>query len=357
MPIATKKYTIWDRIANYFSIDIGLDLGTANIVVYVKNVGIVANEPSVVAVQEDKIGDMTILAVGNEAKAMIGKTPGSIKAIRPLKDGVIADFEVTQKMLEYFISKYHKNNFLVRPRVVVAVPIAITPVEKRAVVEAAESAGAREVYLIEETMAAALGAEMSAVSESRGGMVIDIGGGTTGISVISLGGIVFSKSIKIAGDSMNLAIIDYVRKTYNVLIGENMAETVKEGIGDVMGASPHVEKEECEMTIRGRGLETGLPKALQLTSLDTKKALDGEVNEIIKIIKETLDMTPPELAGDIMVDGILLAGGGSLLGGLAARISEETQLKVTIAEEPLLCVIRGCGKALEEINTLRKISI
>ena len=228
-----KNYTFWDRLANYFSIDIGLDLGTANVVVYIKDKGIVANEPSVVAVQRDRLGDINILAVGDEAKLMIGKTPGSIEAIRPLKEGVIADFEVTQKMLEYFISKYHRNNFLVRPRVVVSVPIGITPVEKRAVVEAAESAGAREVYLIEETMAAALGAEMDSVLSSRGGMIIDIGGGTTGISVISLGGLVISKSIKTAGDSMNNAIIDYVKKTYNILIGENMAETVKKTIHDV----------------------------------------------------------------------------------------------------------------------------
>jgi len=353
MKNSTKSYTIWDRIANYFSIDIGLDLGTANIVVYVKNEGIVANEPSVVAVQVDKIGDVTILAVGDEAKAMIGKTPGSIEAIRPLKNGVIADFEVTQKMLEYFISRYHKNNFLVRPRVVVSVPIGITPVEKRAVVEAAESAGAREVYLIEETMAAALGAEMSSVMESRGGMVVDIGGGTTGISVISLGGLVLSKSIKVAGDSMNNAIIDYVRRTYNVLIGENMAETVKKDISDVREPPAAIK----EMQIRGRSLENGLPRSLDVTTVDITKALNESVDEIIDVVKETLDLTPPELSGDIMVDGIVLAGGGALLGGLSERISEATQLKVSIAEEPLLCVIRGCGKALEEINTLRKISI
>ena len=263
---------------------------------------------------------------------MIGKTPGSIEAIRPLKEGVIADFEVTQKMLEYFISKYHRNNFLVRPRVVVSVPIGITPVEKRAVVEAAESAGAREVYLIEETMAAALGAEMDSVLNSRGGMIIDIGGGTTGISVISLGGLVISKSIKTAGDSMNNAIIDYVKKTYNILIGENMAETVKKTIADVT-ESP---SESLQMQVRGRSLDSGLPTSIDLNSLDTKKALDLSVQEIITAVRETLDATPPELAGDIIVDGIVLAGGGALLGGLSERISSATKLKVTVAEEPLL---------------------
>ena len=349
----TKAYSIWDKIANYFSIDIGLDLGTANIVVYVKNQGIVANEPSVVAVQTDRAGEKTILAVGDEAKSMIGKTHGKIEAIRPLKDGVIADFEVTQKMLEHFIARYHKNNFLVRPRVVVSVPIGITPVEKRAVVEAAESAGAREVYLIEETMAAAYGAEMSCVNESTGGMVVDIGGGTTGISVISLGGIVHSRSIKTAGDSLNNAIVDYVRRTYNVLIGENMAESVKQSVADVR----ETPSESLKMSIRGRNLETGLPKSLTLTANDTKKALEESILEIINVIREALDVTPPELAGDIMVDGIVLAGGGALLGGLSERISKATQLKVTVADEPLLCVVRGCGKALEEINTLRRISI
>jgi len=353
MPHSAKAYSIWDKIANYFSIDIGLDLGTANIVVYVKNQGIVANEPSVVAVQTDKAGEKTVLAVGNEAKAMIGKTHGKIDAIRPLKDGVIADFEVTQKMLEHFIARYHKNNFLVRPRVVVSVPIGITPVEKRAVVEAAESAGAREVYLIEETMAAAYGAEMSCVDESKGGMVVDIGGGTTGISVISLGGIVHSRSIKTAGDSLNTAIIDYVRRTYNILIGENMAESVKQNVADVR----EVPSESLKMSIRGRNLETGLPKSLTLTASDTKKALEESVAEIINVIRETLDVTPPELAGDIMIDGIVLAGGGALLGGLSERISKATQLKVVVADEPLLCVVRGCGRALEEINTLRRISI
>jgi len=348
-----KNYTFWDRLANYFSIDIGLDLGTANVVVYIKDKGIVANEPSVVAVQRDRLGDINILAVGDEAKLMIGKTPGSIEAIRPLKEGVIADFEVTQKMLEYFISKYHRNNFLVRPRVVVSVPIGITPVEKRAVVEAAESAGAREVYLIEETMAAALGAEMDSVLSSRGGMIIDIGGGTTGISVISLGGLVISKSIKTAGDSMNNAIIDYVKRTYNILIGENMAETVKKTIADVT-ESP---SESLQMQVRGRSLDSGLPTSIDLNSLDTKKALDLSVQEIITAVRETLDATPPELAGDIIVDGIVLAGGGALLGGLAERISSATKLKVTVGEEPLLCVVKGCGKSLEEINTLRKISI
>ncbi|MFL2686762.1 MAG: rod shape-determining protein [Deltaproteobacteria bacterium TMED126] len=349
----TKNYTIWDKIANYFSIDIGLDLGTANVVVYIKDKGIVANEPSVVAVQRDRTGDINILAVGDEAKLMIGKTPGSIEAIRPLKEGVIADFEVTQKMLEYFISKYHKNNFLVRPRVVVSVPIGITPVEKRAVVEAAESAGAREVYLIEETMAAALGAEMDSVLSSRGGMIIDIGGGTTGISVISLGGLVLSKSIKTAGDSMNNAIIDYVKKTCNILIGENMAETVKKTIADVSN-NP---SESLQMQVRGRSLEDGLPTSIDLRASDTKKALDTSVDEIISAVRETLDLTPPELAGDIIVDGIVLAGGGALLGGLAERISSSTKLKVSVGEDPLLCVVNGCGKALEEINTLRKISI
>ena len=353
MSNATKSYTIWDKIANYFSIDIGLDLGTANIVVYVKNEGIVANEPSVVAVQIDKLGEKTILAVGDEAKAMIGKTHGKIDAIRPLKDGVIADFEVTQKMLEYFISRYHKNNFLVRPRVVVSVPIGITPVEKRAVIEAAESAGAREVYLIEETMAAAYGAEMPSVLESRGGMVIDIGGGTTGISVLSLGGLVISRSIKTAGDSMNTAIVDYIRNTYNILVGENMAESVKQKISDVR----ETPSESLKMSIRGRCLDSGLPKSMQFTAVDVKRALDESVDHIISAERETLDETPPELAGDIIVDGIVLAGGGALLGGLAERISKATNLKVSVADEPLTCVVRGCGRALEEINTLRRISI
>ena len=341
-----------DKFFSIFSKDMAIDLGTANTLVYVKGEGVVLNEPSVVATIEDQ-GRTQVLAVGNEAKQMLGRTPGKIKAIRPMKDGVIADFEVTQKMLEYFISRYHKNNFLVRPRVVVSVPIGITPVEKRAVIEAAESAGAREVYLIEETMAAAYGAEMPSVLESRGGMVIDIGGGTTGISVLSLGGLVISRSIKTAGDSMNTAIVDYIRNTYNILVGENMAESVKQKISDVR----ETPSESLKMSIRGRCLDSGLPKSMQFTAVDVKRALDESVDHIISAVRETLDETPPELAGDIIVDGIVLAGGGALLGGLAERISKATNLKVSVADEPLTCVVRGCGRALEEINTLRRISI
>ena len=234
-----------------------------------------------------------------------------------------------------------------------SVPIGITPVEKRAVIEAAESAGAREVYLIEETMAAAYGAEMPSVLESRGGMVIDIGGGTTGISVLSLGGLVISRSIKTAGDSMNTAIVDYIRNTYNILVGENMAESVKQKISDVR----ETPSESLKMSIRGRCLDSGLPKSMQFTAVDVKRALDESVDHIISAVRETLDETPPELAGDIIVDGIVLAGGGALLGGLAERISKATNLKVSVADEPLTCVVRGCGRALEEINTLRRISI
>ncbi|NLY43652.1 MAG: rod shape-determining protein [Clostridiaceae bacterium] len=331
-----------------FSKDIGIDLGTANTLVHVKNKGILVREPSVVAMNKNT-GE--VLAVGDEAKSMIGRTPGNIVAIRPMKDGVIADFDITQNMLKYFIKKaLSSNNIAIfKPRVVICVPSGVTEVEKRAVEEAAIQAGAREVFLMEEPMAAAIGANLP-VDEPTGSMVVDIGGGTSEVAVISLGGIVTSKSLRIAGDELDDAIIYHVKKEYNLMIGERTAEDIKMKIGC---AYPKPKEETLE--VRGRDLITGLPKNLILTSTEILEALKEPVHAIVDAIKFTLEKTPPELAADIMDRGIMLTGGGALLSGLDRLIHEETGMPVNIAEQPLDCVVLGAGKVLDEINTLRKV--
>ncbi|KAB3535916.1 rod shape-determining protein [Alkaliphilus pronyensis] len=335
-------------IFNFFSKDMGIDLGTANTLVYVHGKGIVLSEPSVVAIQNDT---KTVLAVGEEAKRMIGRTPGNIIAVRPMKDGVIADFDVTQSMLKYFIRKAYKRKTLVQPRVVVCVPSGVTEVEKRAVEEAAYQAGAREAYLIEEPMAAAIGAGLP-VEEPTGSMVVDIGGGTTEVAIISLGGIVTAKSIRVGGDELDESIIHYIKREYNLMIGERTAEEVKINIGS---AFPKTKEEK--MAIRGRDLVTGLPKTLEVTSSEIMDALHEPVSHIIDAIKYTLEKTPPELAADIMEMGIMLTGGGALLDGLDNLVRKETGMPVRIAEEPLDCVVLGTGKTIEELDTLKRVLI
>ncbi|NJD03211.1 MAG: rod shape-determining protein, partial [Ruminiclostridium sp.] len=328
--------------------DIGIDLGTANTLVHVKGRGIVVREPSVVAINKKT---NTILAVGDEAKNMIGRTPGDIVAIRPMKDGVIADFDVTQSMLKYFIKKAFSGGFMSKPRVVICVPSGVTEVEKRAVEEATLQAGAKEAYLIEEPMAAAIGSNLP-VEEPSGSMIVDIGGGTSEVAVISLGGIVTSKSLRIAGDEFDEAIVHYVKKEYNLMIGERTAEAIKMTIG---AAYPKPKDEYME--VRGRDLITGLPKNLSISSAEIIEALKEPINSIVDSIKYTLEKTPPELASDIMDRGIMLAGGGALLSGLDKLIKEETGMSVTVAENPLDCVAIGAGKVLDEIETLKRVLI
>jgi len=345
-----KFVKVWKE--NYsmgiFTRDIGIDLGTANTLVHVKGKGIVVREPSVVAINK-KSGD--ILAVGDAAKEMIGRTPGNIIAIRPMKDGVIADFEITQAMLKYFIRKALSKGVIGKPRVVICVPSGVTEVEKRAVEEASLAAGAKEAYLIEEPMAAAIGANLP-VDEPSGSMVVDIGGGTSEVAVISLGGIVTSKSLRIAGDELDEAIVHYVKKEYNLMIGERTAEEIKMTIG---AAYPKPKEESME--IRGRDLISGLPKNITITSTEVADALREPINAIVDSIKYTLEKTPPELAADIMDRGIMLTGGGALLSGLDKLIRDETGMPVNIAENPLDCVAMGSGKVLEEIETLKKVLI
>ncbi len=332
-----------------FSKDMGIDLGTANSLVYVKGKGIVLREPSVVAIQRD---NSHVLAVGEDAKQMIGRTPGNIIAIRPMKDGVIADFDVTQSMIKYFINKALRGRtFLVRPRVVVSVPSGVTAVEERAVREAAMQAGAREAYLIEEPMAASIGAGLP-VHEPTGNMIVDIGGGTTEVAVISLGGIVTSRSVRKAGDEMDESIILHVKKTYNLMIGERTAEEIKIEIGT---AYPLDVVETYE--VRGRDLVSGLPKTIEITSEEIYKALSDPVASIMDAIKSTLEQTPPELSADIMDRGIVMAGGGSLLRGLDRLVSEQTGMPVHLADDPLLAVAYGTGRVLENIHILRKVII
>lgn len=332
-----------------FSKDMGIDLGTANSSVYMKGKGIVVNEPSVVAIQRDT---GQVLAVGEEAKQMIGRTPGNIVAIRPMKDGVIADFDITQSMLRYFITRaLKKRPYLVRPRVVVGVPSGVTAVEERAIREAALQAGAREAYLIEEPMAAAIGAGLP-VHEPTGNMILDIGGGTSEVAIISLGGIVTSRSIRIAGDEMDEAIMQHIKRMYNLMVGERTAEEIKIKIGTAY-LFPKVEKYE----VRGRDLLTGLPKTVEITSEEVYKALSEPVSAILEAIKVTLEKTPPELASDVMDKGIVMAGGGSLLRGLDRLVSEETGIPVHLAEEPLFCVAFGTGKVLENLDVLKRVLI
>ena len=339
---------IFDFLFGAIARDIGIDLGTANTLVYVKGRGIVLEEPSVVAVEKDS---GKVLAVGTEAKRMIGRTPGNIVAIRPLKDGVIADFQVTEIMIRKLIERAHKRRFAVRPRVVVCVPSGVTAVEKRAVYEATLSAVAREAHLMEEPMAAAIGAGLP-IQEPTGNMIVDIGGGTTEVAVISLGGIVTSISVRVGGDEFDEAIIAHVKKEYNVMIGERTAEEIKIEIG-----SAYRLPEEEDVEVRGRDLLSGLPKNIVLSSEEIRVAVEEPLSQIIAAIKGTLEKTPPELSSDIMDRGIVLTGGGCLLKGLDERLRQETSIPVHITEDPLTCVVIGSGKSLEEIELLKRVSI
>ncbi|MFZ5942742.1 MAG: rod shape-determining protein [Bacillota bacterium] len=333
----------------FFAKDIGIDLGTANSLVYVRGKGIVLREPSVVAIQRDT---GSVLAVGEEAKKMIGRTPGNIVAIRPMKDGVIADFEVTHNMLKYFINKALKSKSIIsKPRVVVCVPAGVTSVEERAVKEAAIQAGAKEAHLVEEPMAAAIGAGLP-VHEPTGNMIVDIGGGTTDVAIISLGGIVTSRSIRIGGDEMDDAIIHYIKRTYNLMIGDRTAEEIKIQIG-----SAYLEDTKATYQVRGRDLVTGLPKNISVTSKEIQDALKDPVNSILEAIKVCLEKTPPELAADIMDRGIVMAGGGALLRGLDRLVAQETGMPVHVADDALSCVAIGTGKVLENIDILKRVVI
>ena len=337
-----------DWLLGLFSLDIGVDLGTANTLVAVRNRGIVINEPSVVAIEKDT---KKVLAIGHDAKEMVGRTPANIVAIRPLRDGVISDFDVTEAMLGHFITKVHDSIFMLvpRPRVVVGLPSGVTEVEKRAVYEAAINAGAREVYLIEEPMAAAIGAGLD-VTSSQGNMVVDIGGGTTEVIVVSLGGIVVSRSVRVAGDEMDEDIINYARQKYNLVIGERMAEQAKIAIG-----SAYPLEEEQLFPLRGRNLITGLPEEVLISSVEVREALSNSVNIIVDAVRSTLDETPPELIADLMEHGIVLAGGGALLKGLPERLAEETRMKVYVADDPMSCVARGAQAVLENLPVLQKV--
>jgi rod shape-determining protein MreB len=335
-------------LLSMFSNDLAIDLGTANTLVYAKNKGIVVREPSIVAV--NKINNH-VEAVGKEAKEMLGRTPGNIVAIRPMKDGVIADFEVTEKMIKYFIEKAHGRRFLVKPRIVISVPSEITQVEKRAVKDSALRAGATEVYLIEQAMAAAIGAGLP-ITDPTGNMIVDIGGGTTDVAVISLAGIVYSRSVRVAGNEMDDAIIQYIKRKYNLLIGERTAEQVKIEIGSAFPLD-----EEMTMEIKGRDLVEGVPKTLVVSDEEIREALSETVATIVEAVRVALERTPPELSADIMDKGIIIAGGGSMLKNLDKRLREETGLPVTLAEDPLACVALGTGQMLTDFNLLRKISI
>ena len=342
---------IFDYIFGMFSNDLGIDLGTASTLVYLKGKGIVVSEPSVVAVQMLNSGQKRVLAVGMEAKKMLGRTPGSIQAIRPMKDGVIADFDITEEMLRYFIHKVHNRKTLVRPRIVICVPSGITQVEKRAVKESAESAGAREVYLIEEPMAAAIGAGLP-ITEASGNMIVDIGGGTTEVAVISLAGIVYAKSVRVGGDKIDEAIVQFIKRKYNLLIGDQKAEQIKIQIGEAFPSD-----EIRTMEVKGRDLVTGIPKTQVINSEEVREAISEQVNAIVEAVKVCLERTPPELAADIIDRGIFLAGGGALLRNLDVLLREKTGLPIFIAEDPLSCVALGSGKVLDELNLLRNVAV
>ena len=342
---------LFDPILGLFSNDLAIDLGTANTLVYMKGKGIVLNEPSVVAVRKDGKGGSKVMAVGTEAKMMLGRTPGNIVAIRPMKDGVIADFEITEEMLRHFIRHVHNRRTLVRPRIIIAVPSGITQVEKRAVRESAESAGAREVFLIEETMAAAIGAGLP-ITEPTSNMVVDIGGGTTEVAVISLAGIVYSKSVRVGGDKMDDAILQHLKRKYNLLIGIRTSEIIKTTIGN---AYPSDDTETIE--VKGRDLVTGIPKILTIDSEEVRKAISEQVETIVETVRIALEQTPPELAADIVDRGIVLTGGGSLLKNMDVLLREETKLPITITEEPLTTVALGSGKALDNISILREVAV
>jgi rod shape-determining protein MreB len=339
-----------DSLLGWLSSDLAIDLGTANTLVYVKGKGIVLREPSVVAIRKDTRANK-VLAVGKEAKMMLGKTPGNIVAIRPMRDGVIADFEVTEAMLRYFIRKVHNRRTLVRPRIIISVPSGITQVEKRAVRESAESAGAREVYLIEEPMAAAIGAGLP-ITEPTANMVVDIGGGTTEVAVISLAGIVYSKSVRVAGDRMDDAILQHIKRRYNLLIGEHTAENIKVRLGDVLPDLPYE-----QMDIKGRDLVSGVPKTIAIDASEIRSAIAEQVDTIVETVKSALEQTPPELAADIVDKGIVLTGGGALLKNLDKLLREETGLPIIIADDPLSSVVLGSGKTLDNIDILKEIMI
>ncbi len=342
---------LFDFILGKFSNDLAIDLGTANTLVYVKGKGIVLSEPSVVAVHRDIRGVKKVLAVGSEAKKMLGRTPGNIIAIRPLRDGVIADFDVTEAMLRHFILMVHNRRTLVRPRIIVSIPSGITQVERRAVKETVESAGAREIFLIEEPMAAAIGAGLP-VTEPISSMVVDIGGGTTEVAVISLSGIVYAKSVRVAGDRMDEEIVQYMRRKFNLLIGERSGEIIKTTIG-----CAYPEKELKTVDVRGRDLISGIPKIVEINSEEVREAIMEPVSLIVDAIKDALENSPPELAGDIVDRGIMLTGGGALLRGLDSLIREETGLPVTIADDPLSAVVRGAGMALDQLDILKEVTV
>ena len=343
---------LFDWFYGLFSNDLAIDLGTATTLIYVKGRGIVSCEPSVVAVQTDGRGGKRVLAVGKEAKEMLGRTPGSITAVRPLRDGVIADFEITEAMLRYFIARaHHDRRTLVKPRIVICVPFGITEVEKRAVKESAEGAGAREVFLIEEPMAAAIGAGLP-ITEPSGNMVVDIGGGTTEVAVISLAGIVYSQSVRVGGDKMDDAIISYLKRKYNLLIGEQSAERVKCVIGNA-----HPDSESKSMEVKGRDLVAGVPKVVSINADEIRDALAEPINAITEAVMMALERTPPELSADIVDKGIVLTGGGALLRNLDVLLREETGLPVMVSDDPISAVVLGSGKTLDHLNLLREVTI
>ena len=339
-----------ERFRGFLSRDLAIDLGTANTLIYARGTGIVSNAPSVVAIQQDVHGGRRVLAVGKVAKEMLGRTSSDILVIRPMRDGVIADFEITAAMLRYFVTTARTRRELVRPRIIIAIPSGITEVEKRAVREAAESAGGREVYLIEQPIAAAIGAGLP-ITKAAGNMIVDVGAGTSDVAVISLGGIVYSRSVRIGGDKMDEAIVQHIRRKYNLLIGEPTAEQVKMIIGTASAT-----EEELTMDVRGRDLVTGMPRTVTVTSSDTRVALSEPISGIVEAVKATLEHTPPELAGDIADRGIVLAGGGALLKDFDMLLREETGLPVFLAEDPLSAVVNGAGKVLEELGTLRRVA-
>ncbi|MCF6172188.1 MAG: rod shape-determining protein [Campylobacteraceae bacterium] len=341
---------ILDQLIGFFSSDMSIDLGTANTLVLLKGKGIIINEPSVVAIQRDKNGKQRILAVGKEAKNMVGKTPGDIQAIRPMRDGVIADFDMTEKMIRYFIEKAHKRKSFLRPRIIICVPYGLTQVERKAVRESAMSAGAREVFLIEEPMAAAIGAGLP-VREPEGSLVVDIGGGTTEIGVVSLGGLVISKSIRTAGDKIDMAIVDYVKKKYNLLIGERTGEDIKIEIGTAVSM-----EEPLNAIVKGRDQVSGLLSRIELTSEDVRDAIKEPLKEIADALKDVLEVMPPDLAGDIVENGVVLTGGGALIRGFDKYLGDIVKLPVFVADDPLLAVAKGTGRALEEIELLQHLA-
>ena len=342
---------VFNQLLGALSNDMAIDLGTANTLVYLKGKGIVFREPSVVAVQKNARGEQNVVAVGKAAKDMLGKTPGTIVAIRPMKDGVIADFEITEEMLRYFILRAHNRKTFVRPRVVIGVPSGITPVEKRAVRESAETAGAREIYLIEEPMAAAIGADLP-IKDATGNMIVDVGGGTTEVAVISLSGTVTSQSIRVAGDKMDESIVQYVKRKYSLLIGDRTAEVIKMTIG-----TAYQDENLQTREVKGRDLVTGIPKPLEITAEEVREALMEPINTIVETVRITLEKTPPELAADIVDKGIILVGGGALLKNLDVLLREVTSVPIAIADDPLSAVVLGAGRVLDDIELLKNATI